>query len=1047
MARRRCYWTRALGFVGFLCVGVLGQNWTGGGSSDLWSDGENWDSHSAPTAGAYASVDVPADTVCRITAGTAAACLTLRVGNDVYATFVEMEGGTLSTADAYIGVDNLYGRGHFNMSGGDWSSGSSVHIGWNGTGSLTLTDGTVHVGATVFVPGLSGSGFVGLYGGSLTCADVVIGPADTSFNRGLLDVAGGELVVAGDKRSKIADYVARRLIIGEGGTRRVEVEYDVGANTTTVRASGEYAPAMGGAGIRVWRVAGMPNQPSPYLMRDWPKVARDYVDFYFDESKTGDYLPLVTWPDGPTGMFNVPSYVGCCGVEAINAMAAVVSGSLVGYDMRTFQGHNWASKCLKYFFCASEGVAGNNVPACGTCSFWYKLLPNILYFQIIHQYPDMMIDGETAAERLVTIADSWRDVTAALGGGVGPTGVPDFNYTEFNFSTMEGQTNGLWIEPGASGAVAWLEYMAYIQEGEARHLEAAKWALDFLEARGPAGNSPLYEIISRYGPVTAARMNAEQGTSYDVDKLMNWLVNVSPTRYGWGVIEDGPWGGYDCDGLAGSTTDTGGYAFTMNTFQSAATAVPVVRYDQSVARDVGKWMLNLANAARLLYPNGLPAENQTNRDWADTNDPDYCIAYEGMRKEAGGKSPYATGDLHVPTNLGLYGSSHVGYMSIFKTTNIDKILQIDCLLTDWFRNPAYPTYLYFNPYDVEQSVAIDVGAGLVDLYDSVSQTFKRRGVSGPAVSFDIPADSAVVLVVAPADGTIRQRGRKMLINGVVVDYHYNKTEAVEIRFDEASSAALESSAVLSWDHTVGQGVNRFLVVGLAAEHSTASMGITAVTYGGEAMLPVAGASKTAGTGWRIKTDMYYLPAPAVGTATITVTYEGVMSRLSGGAVSLFNVKQGAAESVATASTPGAASIAAEIATVSEGAWVVDVVGSGNDGTFAGGMYQDTRWSAVSGTSSGACSTSATGLAGPVTVAWTHDNPSRMALSAAAFGRADYARGDFEPDGDVDLADFSYLASRWLDSCAGESWCDGVDLDESTQVDMSDMSEFLLNWQP
>ena len=70
----------------------------------------------------------------------------------------------------------------------------------------------------------------------------------------------------------------------------------------------------------------------------------------------------------------------------------------------------------------------------------------------------------------------------------------------------------------------------------------------------------------------------------------------------------GRWGNYDCDGLLGSIDNRGGYAFAMNTYAQAGALVPLVRYDTRYARAIGKWMLNLANSARLFYPGALPPE-------------------------------------------------------------------------------------------------------------------------------------------------------------------------------------------------------------------------------------------------------------------------------------------------------------------------------------------------------------------------------------------------------------------------------------------------------
>ena len=71
------------------------------------------------------------------------------------------------------------------------------------------------------------------------------------------------------------------------------------------------------------------------------------------------------------------------------------------------------------------------------------------------------------------------------------------------------------------------------------------------------------------------------------------------------------WGGYDVDGLIGEINSSvgygGDYPFIMNTFELIGTLVPMIRYDSRFATAIGKWVLNAANAARLFYPEYLPA--------------------------------------------------------------------------------------------------------------------------------------------------------------------------------------------------------------------------------------------------------------------------------------------------------------------------------------------------------------------------------------------------------------------------------------------------------
>jgi len=96
-------------------------------------------------------------------------------------------------------------------------------------------------------------------------------------------------------------------------------------------------------------------------------------------------------------------------------------------------------------------------------------------------------------------------------------------------------------------------------------------------------------------------------------------------------------------------------------------------------------------------------------------------------------------------------------------------LRLDALKTDYFHDEAYPTYLYFNPYDEDKVVDIDVGTGSSDLYDAVSNIFLQTGVSG-AGYFMIPADAAVLLVLVPTGGIISYDLDRMLVDDVVVDY-------------------------------------------------------------------------------------------------------------------------------------------------------------------------------------------------------------------------------------------------------------------------------------
>ncbi len=272
--------------------------------------------------------------------------------------------------------------------------------------------------------------------------------------------------------------------------------------------------------------------------------------------------------------------------------------------------------------------------------------------------------------------------------------------------------------------------------------------------------------------------------------------------------------------------------------------------------------------------------------------------------------------------------------------------------------------------------------------------------------------------------------------------------AMAIEFDSASSAGGGGSATISWSHTVGSGEYRMLVVGAAIEDDqTPDVAIVSVKYGGVNMLEVAGASediiKEGGT-THMKTDLYYLPSPAVGTATVEVTYSGSIGAMAAGAVSLFNVRQEAAEAAATnsAETNPLTSISTIITTVTDGAWVVDVIGSGNSPTTfnpTGGMTE--MWDlANSGSATMQCAGSRKLVAGAgaTTISWSCSGANRVAHSVAAFGPAD-SDSDMDGDGRVDEVDLGMMAEDWL----GGSGL--ADLDGSGDVEFGDFAILGADW--
>lgn len=531
--------------------------------------------------------------------------------------------------------------------------------------------------------------------------------------------------------------------------------------------------------LEVSRISAMPDQPTPYSMRDWKTVAVRFDSFVYNVNKTGQYLPLISYASAG---INYPSqkqirlhtYVGTKSTqnsEGINVLPSLVGAALCGQDIRQTYGVDRLVMAQDFFNKANgENIYLNNSSAGSGGDWWYDVMPNLYFYQLYNKYP--AFNGEASAQFL-SVAEKFKESVQKMGGQATPWTPAYMNYRAWNFKTMEPNANGV-KEPESAGTFGWILYHAYRQTGNKEYLKAAEWSMEYLNS---LTINPSYELQLPYGAYTAAKMNAETGTRYDVPKMVNWCFNKGPLR-GWGTIV-GKWGSFDVSGLVGEANDGGNdYAFVMNGMQQASALVPMVRYDKRFAKAIGKWMLNLSNASRLFYPGFLPSNLQDGATWSQQYDPDGVIAHEAMKQKYQNLSPYATGDAlgggWAATNLAVYGSSSVGYLgAIVSKTNVDKILQLNLNSTDFYSNAFYPSFLYFNPYDTPKTLIIDTGSGVHNVYDALSEKFIAEAVSGQ-VTITISAKEAILTVITPAGGKVTYDKNKMLVNGIVTDYNQSK---------------------------------------------------------------------------------------------------------------------------------------------------------------------------------------------------------------------------------------------------------------------------------
>ncbi|MGC4021752.1 MAG: hypothetical protein QM734_07320 [Cyclobacteriaceae bacterium] len=231
------------------------------------------------------------------------------------------------------------------------------------------------------------------------------------------------------------------------------------------------------------------------------------------------------------------SYVGSASsgsqAEAINIIPAVVGASLLGVDKTNQFGNNWVLK-TKDFFNKANGqnvyLNGSAIPS--GSDWWYDLMPNVFFYQLYSLYPNT----QDYSSQLTSVADSWLNAVYTMGGSITPWAIPQMNYRGFNISTMTPNSSGI-TEPEAAGTIGWLLYHAYVKTGNKKYLDGAKLSISFLSN---LNINPAYEIQLPYGTLVAAKMNAELGENYNIQKMLNWSFDQSSKR-NWGTVV-GTWG-------------------------------------------------------------------------------------------------------------------------------------------------------------------------------------------------------------------------------------------------------------------------------------------------------------------------------------------------------------------------------------------------------------------------------------------------------------------------------------------------------------------------
>lgn len=749
----------------------------------------------------------------------------------------------------------------------------------------------------------------------------------------------------------------------------------------------------------------MPDIPSPYVMRDWKQVARNYDDLFFDFDAQGQYLPLICWDTTGynTGrpMFSTRGgyigdfYSGCSGHLA-EEIELIIGSTLCGID----KSHQWCENSNRYenyvlplenFFDPSGGVYAytpGGTLCCG--SGWYINYSAQIFTDLYWLYNKRFFTGDLSGnsfdQDFATQAVAWFDAGKKWGGNIEPWIVPTEIPKGIYFPTMEVAND--WVSDAPAG-YAWIMYMAYAHLNNPDYLLASEWGLQALLKNT---TNPGKEMDIFHAPITAARLNAEHGRKYDLQKLLEWCMGANHPN-GWGIISNNgvAYNGWDMHGLVGADwASSGGGGFAGSTFDGFRRLLPVARYDDRYAHSIGKFALNCANACRLYYGNALPQENYYSEDiaWINSYDHNYCMPTEIVRMTAyrynKAVADYET--LYGNMQSGAYNST-VGLDNNFQALSEQVAGDTTALEHIWEFN-VQPANNNRYSLDVWGYAALDSGGDTGFTFSWATNpaesfhdlfTVRATGVQWHRGNFDLILSQPTKLYIKVRDNN---RGSNDI---TLATLFIDRMEVIqecqwgpEPAGDAIAAGWNKTNLAPYCGHRVG-------LIGASIEKTNVE-GILQLDLLSADVFhdPVA-----------FPTYLYYNPYDTKKTVNVEV---GAASIDIYDSVSNSFLKTGVTGSVSF-------DIPAKAAVV--------VVLAPTNGVVTYNFKDGKQQTIIDG----------------VIVDYVSSMPA-----------------DFNADNDVDFEDFAILALRWLNTCnLGNNWCEGADIDHNGNVNLADLCELAQMW--
>ncbi len=175
-----------------------------------WIDGANW-SVGAPDSSIDAVLGMGTVFVSAGHVATAKT-LTLGISSTSSSGYVRMTGGSLDTAETYLGTNGY--TGDVTVHGGTWSNAGAMHIGYGGTGLLFMDGGTVTTGTTELATLSGADGTLQLLGGVYATDAITEGAGSGHV------ILGGVTLRAGrDATDFISGFETGDVVLSYGGVK------------------------------------------------------------------------------------------------------------------------------------------------------------------------------------------------------------------------------------------------------------------------------------------------------------------------------------------------------------------------------------------------------------------------------------------------------------------------------------------------------------------------------------------------------------------------------------------------------------------------------------------------------------------------------------------------------------------------------------------------------------------------------------------------------------------------------------------------------------